>query len=224
MRQVRIHGRGGQGVVTAAEMLARAGFIGGKQAQAIPSFGSERTGAPVVSTCRFSDQPIRTREPVLTPDVVLVQDPTLLATDRPLAGLPPGGLAVVNTSHNEAWVRAEADAHDPAIRIVTVPALALALEHLGRAKPAAGMLGAYAAAADDITLAAVQQVFREHFLGPVGEANAVVAQAAFDHVRATDPNPPAQLEPSPSSATARDASTPDATTPDSTPKEPARAR
>lgn len=184
MRQVRIHGRGGQGVVTAAEMLARAGFLAGYEAQAIPSFGSERTGAPVVSTCRFAAHPIRTREPVLTPDVVLVQDPTLLATDRPLVGLATGGLAVVNTTHDAVWVRRESDAEDLDVQIITVPALDLALEHLKAAKPAAAMLAAYAAATGDIHLDAVQQVFRDRFPGRVGEANATVAQAAFDHVRA----------------------------------------
>lgn len=185
MRQVRIHGRGGQGVVTAAEMLARAGFLAGHEAQAIPSFGSERTGAPVVSTCRFSDRPIRTREPVLTPDVVLVQDPTLLATDRPFVGLATGGLAVVNTTHDEAWVRHETGATDTDIQIITVPALDLALEYLKAAKPAAAMLAAYAAATGDISLEAVQQVFRDRFAGRVGQANARVAQEAFDHVLAT---------------------------------------
>ena len=76
--EVRIHGRGGQGVVTAAELLSVAAFDEGRHAQAFPSFGSERTGAPVVSFCRIGDTPIRTREPVAEPDALIVQDPTLL--------------------------------------------------------------------------------------------------------------------------------------------------
>ena len=78
MFEIRIHGRGGQGVVTAAELLSAAVFAEGKYAQAFPSFGSERTGAPVVSYCRIDDKPIRVREPVMHPDVLIIQDPTLL--------------------------------------------------------------------------------------------------------------------------------------------------
>ena len=77
MFEVRIHGRGGQGVVTAAEMLSVAAFLEGKHAQAFPSFGSERTGAPVVAFCRIADKEIRLREPIQTPDALIVQDPTL---------------------------------------------------------------------------------------------------------------------------------------------------
>ncbi|WP_296667888.1 2-oxoacid:acceptor oxidoreductase family protein [Demequina sp.] len=184
MRQVRIHGRGGQGVVTAAEMLARAGFIAGHEAQAIPSFGSERTGAPVVAYCRFADTPLRTREPVLAPNVVLVQDPTLLASDHPFAGLATGGLVIVNTTADAGEARAQAGAADVDATVITVPATSITMEHLGRPKPAAAMLAAYAACADDITLDAVQSVFRERFPGQMGEANAAAAAAAFAHVRA----------------------------------------
>ncbi|HXQ83200.1 MAG TPA: 2-oxoacid:acceptor oxidoreductase family protein, partial [Xanthobacteraceae bacterium] len=78
MFQVRIHGRGGQGVVTAAEVLSVAAYLEGKHAQAFPSFGSERMGAPVVSFCRIDDKEIRLREPILEPDALIVQDPTLI--------------------------------------------------------------------------------------------------------------------------------------------------
>ncbi|SEI94721.1 2-oxoacid:acceptor oxidoreductase family protein [Demequina mangrovi] len=183
MRQVRIHGRGGQGVVTAAEMLARAGFLAGHEVQAIPSFGSERTGAPVVSYCRFDDAPLRTREPVLAPDVVLVQDPTLLATGGVFAGLAPGGLVIVDTTTSAHEVRAAAGAEDVEATVVTVPATSITLRHLGRPKPAAAMLAAYAASADDVTLEAVEQVFRARFPGAVGEANAAAAQESFAFVR-----------------------------------------
>jgi pyruvate ferredoxin oxidoreductase gamma subunit len=71
MFQVRFHGRGGQGVVTAAELLAEAAFTEGRHAQAFPSFGSERMGAPVMSFCRIDDKPIRTHEPVTEPDVLI---------------------------------------------------------------------------------------------------------------------------------------------------------
>ena len=78
MLQIRIHGRGGQGVVTAAELLSAAAFLDGKFSLAFPGFGSERTGAPVAAFCRIIEREIRAREPVVNPDVIIVQDPTLL--------------------------------------------------------------------------------------------------------------------------------------------------
>jgi pyruvate ferredoxin oxidoreductase gamma subunit len=87
MSQVRFHGRGGQGVVTAAELLASAAFSEDRYAQAFPSFGSERMGAPVMSFCRIDDKPIRTHEPVAEPDALLIQDPTLLHQADLFAGL-----------------------------------------------------------------------------------------------------------------------------------------
>src|SRR6476646_3340578 len=98
MFQVRIHGRGGQGVVSGAEMLSVAAFLEGKHAQAFPSFGSERTGAPVVAYCRIDDSPIRSHEPVTEPDAVVVQDPTLLQLIDVFAGIVAGGCALINTT------------------------------------------------------------------------------------------------------------------------------
>ena len=98
--QIRIHGRGGQGVVTAAELLSVAAFDEGRHAQAFPSFGSERSGAPVVSFCRVSDHPIRIREPIAEPDALIVQDPTLLHQVDLFAGLDADGYLLINTSRN----------------------------------------------------------------------------------------------------------------------------
>jgi pyruvate ferredoxin oxidoreductase gamma subunit len=98
MFQVRIHGRGGQGVVTAAEMLSIAAFEEGRHAQAFPSFGSERTGAPVVAFCRIADHEIRLREPIMEPDALIIQDPTLLYQVDVFSGLKKGGYILINTS------------------------------------------------------------------------------------------------------------------------------
>src|SRR6185437_11219982 len=98
MFQVRIHGRGGQGVVTAAELLSIAAFRQGKHAQAFPSFGSERTGAPVVAYCRIDEKEIRVREPILAPDALIIQDPTLLHQVDLFSGLVPNGYVLINTS------------------------------------------------------------------------------------------------------------------------------
>ena len=99
MFQVRFHGRGGQGVVTAAELLASAAFSEGRQAQAFPSFGSERMGAPVMSFCRIDDQEIRTHEPVSEPNALIIQDPTLLHQAELFAGLGHDGYLLINSIH-----------------------------------------------------------------------------------------------------------------------------
>src|SRR4051812_20923367 len=98
MFQIRIHGRGGQGVVTAAEILSIAAFRENRHAQAFPSFGSERMGAPVVAFCRIDDREIRSREPVLAPDAVVIQDPTLLHQVELFSGLTPDGYVLINTT------------------------------------------------------------------------------------------------------------------------------
>ena len=126
MLQIRIHGRGGQGVVTAAEMLSLAAFEQGRHAQAFPSFGSERTGAPVVAFCRIDDKDIRLREPILAPDVLVIQDPTLLHQVDVFQGLKPGGYVLINSRKSfEELGLAEVAARFGRERLVTVPALAL---------------------------------------------------------------------------------------------------
>lgn len=186
MFAVRIHGRGGQGAVTAAEMLSVAAFDEGRHAQAFPTFGSERTGAPVVSFCRIDDRPIRLREPIAHPDALIVQDPTLLHQVDLFAGLDPAGYLLVNTSRSlaELGLTELAGALDVR-RVATVPATELAREHLGRPLPNAALLGGFAALTGQVSLAAVVKAIRHRFAGPVGEANARAAEAAHEHVTST---------------------------------------
>src|ERR1700686_1821872 len=97
MFQIRIHGRGGQGVVSGAEMLSVAAFLEGHYAQAFPSFGSERMGAPVMAFCRIDDKEIRLREPGLAPDALIIQDQALLAQVDLFRGLPGRGYILLNS-------------------------------------------------------------------------------------------------------------------------------
>jgi pyruvate ferredoxin oxidoreductase gamma subunit len=183
MFAVRIHGRGGQGAVTAAEMLSVAAFGEGRHAQAFPTFGSERTGAPVVSFCRIDDRPIRLREPITHPDALIVQDPTLLHQVDLFAGLKPDGYLLVNTSRTlEELGLAELVETLDVRRVATVPATDLAREHLGRPLPNAALLGGFAALTGQVGLAAVRKAILDRFAGTVGEGNARAAEAAFDHV------------------------------------------
>ena len=116
MFQVRIHGRGGQGVVTGAEMLSVAAFFEGQHAQAFPSFGSERTGAPVVAFCRIADKEIRLREPIMEPDCLIVQDPTLFKVIDVFAGVRGDGYLLVNTNKTFSELHISQDRRTPAKR------------------------------------------------------------------------------------------------------------
>ncbi|HEX6461073.1 MAG TPA: 2-oxoacid:acceptor oxidoreductase family protein [Thermoleophilaceae bacterium] len=184
MLEVRIHGRGGQGVVTSAELLSIAAFLEGKHAQAFPSFGSERTGAPVVSFCRIDDREIRTREPVSHPDVLIVQDPTLLHQVDVFSGLAADGYLLINTGRSfEELGLGEFVADFRRERLLTVPATELAREHLGRPLPGAPLLGGFAALSGLISIDSVAAAVRQKFSGAVAEGNIAAAHAAFDLVR-----------------------------------------
>jgi pyruvate ferredoxin oxidoreductase gamma subunit len=181
MFQVRIHGRGGQGVVTAAELLSVAAFSEGRHAQAFPSFGSERTGAPVVSFCRISETPIRSHDPVADPDAVIVQDVSLLRQVDVLGGLRPEGFLLLNTEQIVGDVGFAAHGL-PDGHVVTVPATALALEHVGRAVSNVPLLGAFAALTGLLSIDSVVAAIEGRFSGSVAVRNAAAARAAYELV------------------------------------------
>ena len=183
MFSVRIHGRGGQGAVTAAEMLSVAAFGEGRHAQAFPTFGSERTGAPVVSFCRIDDRTIRLREPITEPDALIVQDPTLLHQVNLFAGLRQDGFLLINTSRTlDELGLAELVSRLTPSHVVAVPATELAREHLGRPLPNAALLGGFAALTAQVSLGSVADAIRDRFAGAVGEGNVRAAEAAYAHV------------------------------------------
>lgn len=185
MFSTRIHGRGGQGVVTASELIAHAAFADGQHAQAFPSFGSERTGAPVVAYCRISATPIRSREPIAVPDALIIQDATLLSLPEVLAGLPQDGYVLVNTSRTfDELGLAEFAATHQQHRLLTVPATEVAMRHLGRPLPNAVLLGGFAAMTDQVRIDSVVDALLERFPGPVGDRNAAGAREAYERVRA----------------------------------------
>lgn len=179
MFQVRIHGRGGQGVVTAAELLSVAAFLEGKHSQAFPSFGSERMGAPVMAFCRIDDKEIRLREPVMHPDALIIQDPGLLHQVNLFEGLSETGYMLINSSRTLAELGLEDLLRAlPNAKARTVPATDLALQHVGRPVPNAALLGGFAAITGRIRLESVEAAIREKFPGKVGEGNVMAARAA----------------------------------------------
>ncbi|MBI2312941.1 MAG: 2-oxoacid:acceptor oxidoreductase family protein [Betaproteobacteria bacterium] len=183
MFQVRIHGRGGQGVVTGAEMLSIAAFLQGKHAQAFPNFGSERTGAPVVAYCRIDDKEIRLREPIMQPDALIIQDPTLLHQVDVFAGLVKDGYILINTNRSfaELGLADFAKGFRPE-RLRTVPATELALKHVGRPVPNAALLGGFAAISGVISLDAVAAAIKDKFSGKVADGNIAAATEAYNAV------------------------------------------
>jgi pyruvate ferredoxin oxidoreductase gamma subunit len=181
MLSVRIHGRGGQGVVSAAEMLSVAAFLEGKHAQAVPSFGSERMGAPVVAFCRIDDKPIRLREPVLEPDVLIVQDPTLFHAIDVFAGLASQGYLLVNTGRSvEELGIDKAVEHLPGKHVCTVPATEIAMKYVKRPVPNAVLLGALSAETGIVGIDSVVKAIETKFPGPLGQANITAAKAAYE--------------------------------------------
>lgn len=183
MFEVRIHGRGGQGVVTAAEFLSVAAFLEGKHSQAFPTFGSERMGAPVTAFCRISDKPIRSREPVAEPDALIIQDSTLLHHVAVFDGLPDSGYVLINSTRSFGELGLEDLRYrlSPE-RCCTVPATQLALERVGRPLPNAALLGAFAAMTNQVAIEFIERAITERFRGRLGEANASAALAAYDLV------------------------------------------
>lgn len=184
MFQVRIHGRGGQGVVTAAELLSLAAFEEGRNAQAFPSFGSERTGAPVVSFCRIDDREIRTHEPVSEPDALIVQDATLLHQVDLFGGLSPDGYVLINSprSFDELGL-GEWTADFRHERLVTVPAADISRARIGQMRPNAALLGGLSALTAVVTLDSVCQAIEDRFSGAVAAGNVAAARDCFEHVR-----------------------------------------
>jgi pyruvate ferredoxin oxidoreductase gamma subunit len=177
IKEIRIHGRGGQGNVTASEFLAEAAFADGLYAQAFPMFGSERHGAPVTAYVRISDRPIRLRSQIYEPDYAIVQDSSLFQGNDLLEGLKDGGLVVINTANPAS----DFDIPDRFV-VVTVPATELALEVVGKPIINTIMVGAFAGASGEIRLEALEKSVRERYPGELGEKEIVAMGEAFEKV------------------------------------------
>jgi pyruvate ferredoxin oxidoreductase gamma subunit len=178
--EVRIHGRGGQGVVTAAEMLSIAGFIEGLWAQAFPSFGSERMGAPVVAFCRLDEGEIRSREPISEPDALIIQDPTLLHQVRVFDGLKPNGFVLINSKRSLGELGIEEFLSKlPASNVVAIPATELAMKHVGRPLPNAVLLAGFCAVTRRIRLESVEAAITQKFPAAVAQRNIAAAREAY---------------------------------------------
>jgi pyruvate ferredoxin oxidoreductase gamma subunit len=174
MIEVRFHGRGGQGAVTSAELIAQAAIKKGMYAQAFPSFGPERRGAPVQAFLRVSTEPIRLRTKVYNPDSVLILDSTLLGTVNPADGLKEGGFVVIN-SHRSAK---ELEELFPGRNIAFVDASKIAKEEMGVPITNTTMLGALIKATGIVDIESLEEPVKDRF-GVIAVKNINAYNRAF---------------------------------------------
>ena len=174
MKEIRIHGRGGQGSVTAAEMLSIAAFEDGKFSQAFPAFGVERRGAPVQAFTRINDNPIRLRSQIYKPDYVIVQDATLLETVDVASGIKDNGIIIINTKEKPEELKLKTKA-----KVMTVDATNVAMEIIGRPIVNTVLLGAFAGATGEINVESIKKAVKSRFSGRVAEKNAEAIQKAY---------------------------------------------
>jgi pyruvate ferredoxin oxidoreductase gamma subunit len=178
LKEIRLHGRGGQGAVLAAELMVVAAFEDGKFGQAFPAFGGERRGAPVQAFVRLDMHPVRVRYRVNQPDHVIIMDHTLPNMVDVLDGLKPGGLVLMDSEKSPAALLWSADAS-----VYAIPATRIALEVFDQPFVNPAMLGAWAAATSEVSLDAIRHAFQHHFPGSLGEKNCLAAQMGYDFVR-----------------------------------------
>lgn len=178
MKEVRFHGRGGQGVVTAARVLASAMFNEGKNVQAFPVFGLERRGSPVEAFLRYSvNEPIPVRTYVHNPDCIVVFDPTLFKTVKLLDGLKQDGLVIINTSMDQSMLDLNVK------KAAVVNATSIALETLGLPVVNTVMCGAFAAATKEVSISSVLKAIEERFAGSLVENNVKAATAGYKETK-----------------------------------------
>jgi pyruvate ferredoxin oxidoreductase gamma subunit len=183
--EIRWHGRGGMGAVTASKIVADAALKDGKFIQAFPEYGPERMGAPIRSFTRISQQPITIHSQVENPDVVVVLDPTLLGVVDVCEGLFEDGVLIVNTSHPPSMVRQQLELKGR--QLVTVDATKIALDTLGRNIPNTPMVGALVKATEVVNLEVLLEEFKiqysSKFSPDVVSANLEAIKTAYNEVQ-----------------------------------------
>ena len=179
--EVRFHGRGGQGAVTAADLLAVAGFKDGYHTLSFPMFGAEKRGTPVVSFLRVSDEPIVIRDEVKTPDYVIVMDPSLIDVVDVLSGLKENGLLIANYPMGSEDLRRKLNADKD---IYAINATKMATEILGRPITNTAMVGALVGATGIISIESVEEAIMEFFESKeIAEKNVKLVRQAYDYMK-----------------------------------------
>jgi len=182
--EIRWHGRGGQGAVTASEIVAAAAILEGKNALAFPEFGAERRGAPVKAYTRITDEPTIPRTPVVNPDIVVILDPSLI-TPSYVEGLKDNGCVVVNSPEDPKELAKKLNLKE-GVRVATVDATSIALKWLKAPIVNTAILGALIKATGIVKLDTVINVIKDRFHGRIGEANASAVKDAYESARVVD--------------------------------------
>jgi len=187
LTEIRWHGRAGQGIVTASELLAEAALKEGKYFQAFPEYGPERMGAPIKAYTRISDEPIDVHYQVLNPEVVVVVNPNLLGSVDVTEGLVDGGTLIVNTSETPAQIRVRLNLVGKKVHVFTVDATRIALETLRRDIPSTLILGAIIRAVGLVdlenTLHLVTEKLGAKLRPEIVESNLTALRRAYDEVK-----------------------------------------
>lgn len=182
MIEMRFHGRGGQGAVTSAELVAQAAIDTGKYATAFPSFGPERRGAPVVAFARVDERPVRIRSKVYNPDAVIVLDPSLVEIANPIEGLRDGGVLIINSSHDPETIRKQLSFSG---RLAVVDATRIAKEVIGLPITNTTMVGALVKATNLLTVEALKEPFKRRF-GKIASRNIEAMERAWEETKIDD--------------------------------------
>jgi 2-oxoacid:acceptor oxidoreductase gamma subunit (pyruvate/2-ketoisovalerate family)/2-oxoacid:acceptor oxidoreductase delta subunit (pyruvate/2-ketoisovalerate family) len=176
--EIRLHGRGGQGAVTASRIIATAAYEEGKYSQAIPMYGTERRGAPLTAFVRIDDVRVRERELVHDPDISIVLDPLIAKEQGVVENLKPGGLVLLNTTYEPEEIKLGGD-----FKVATVDATSIALSTLGRAITNTAILGAFSKITGLIKLESMEKAIMKYFPGRLGEMNVAAVRKSFEEVK-----------------------------------------
>jgi len=179
LKEIRIHGRGGQGVVTSSELLAISAFNDGKQSQAFPNFGVERSGAPILAFTRISDEKISLRQQIYEPDYVIVIDASLLSVVDVTKGLKDNGLLLINSDKKPSELKLATKA-----RVVCIDASKKAMEILGKPLVNVGVMGAFSALTKEVSLLSLQKAIDQEFASKkeIAEKNKKLAEELYNEV------------------------------------------
>jgi len=187
LTEIRWHGRAGQGIVTAGELLAEAAMKDDKYFQAFPDYGPERMGAPIKAYTRISDEPIDVHYQILSPEVVVVVNPNVLGAVDVTDGLAEGGVMIINTTESPGKIRDRLGLKASEAKVFTVDATGIAMEALERDIPATLMIGAIIRATEMVSLENAVDVVREKLgeklRGEIVEANVTALRLAYDNVQ-----------------------------------------
>jgi len=181
MKEIRFHGRGGQGAVVGSEILADAAMREGKYSQSFPTFGAERRGAPLMAFTRIDDKPIRLRCQVYEPDYVIVLDASISQYQDLTSGLKPDGTVIVNTPLTAEKVKEAKIATKG--RICPVDASSIAMKIIGGSILNTVILGAFAAATGEVKLKSLFEAVENRFPKPVAEKNIQAMKEAYETVK-----------------------------------------